>query len=217
MPAGESQPVAVPTGIGRYLLVVGTLEPRKNQQLVLEAFERLASRHDDLGLIIVGRQGWMVDDLAAAIRTHRYAGTRLLWPDSVTDGELAWLYENAFLTIAPSLYEGLGVPVMEALSHGSPTLASTGGALAEAGGDHVETIDPEDVDALCVSIERHLLDPAHHSMLADAAASYVPPTWTSAAQIMATSLAELASQEPPVPGSAARAPPPVIEPTRTNP
>jgi glycosyltransferase involved in cell wall biosynthesis len=197
LPDTEPEEIDLPTGMGRYLLVVGTLEPRKNQELVLDAFDLLSRRHDDLGLVLVGRQGWMVDDLAQRIRRHPLADTRLLWPDAVTDGQLAWLYQHAFLTIAPSHYEGLGVPVMEALGYGSPTLASTGGALAEAGGDHVETIDPDDTDALVVAIERHLLDPTHHGRLTDAAARFEVPRWSRAAEVFADALIQLATHDPP--------------------
>lgn len=197
LPGTEPVEIDLPSETGRYLLVVGTLEPRKNQQLVLDAFDRLSRRHDDLALVLVGRQGWMVDELAQRIREHPLAGTRLLWPDAVTDGQLAWLYQNAFLTVAPSRYEGLGVPVMEALGYGSPTLASTGGALAEAGGDHVETIDPDDTDALVVAIERHLLDPAHHRRLAEAAVAFDAPRWSHAAAVLTDALVDLASREPP--------------------
>jgi glycosyltransferase involved in cell wall biosynthesis len=116
LPDAEPRPVDLPAAIGRYLLVVGTLEPRKNQELVLDAFDQLRHRHDDLGLVLVGRQGWMVEDLVERIREHPEFGQRLFWPDAVTDGQLAWLYQHAFLTLAPSRYEGLGVPVMEALS-----------------------------------------------------------------------------------------------------
>lgn len=197
LPDAEPEPVDLPDAMGDYLLVVGTLEPRKNQELVLDAFDRLSKRHGALGLVLVGRQGWMVDDLVERVRSHPLAGTRLLWPDAVTDGQLAWLYQNAFLTVAPSRYEGLGVPVMEALGYNSPTLASTGGALAEAGGDHVETIDPDDTDALVVAIERHLLDPTHHSELAAAAARYQAPRWSAAAEVVAGSLVRLAAHHPP--------------------
>ena len=197
---GEPERPELPAGIGRFLLVVGTLEPRKNQALVLDAFERLARRHDDLGLVLVGRQGWMVDELAERIRSSPLNGSRLAWPDAVTDQQLAWLYRNAFLTIAPSHYEGLGVPVMEALGHGSPTLASTGGALAEAGGGFVETIDPTDLDALCVAVERHLIDPAHHRALVETAGRYQPRAWAEGATAMADALGRLATTDPPGPG-----------------
>ncbi|MCB1272395.1 MAG: glycosyltransferase family 4 protein [Microthrixaceae bacterium] len=197
LPAAQPSPVELPRGMDRFLLVVGTLEPRKNQALVIDAFDQLSARHPDLGLVLVGRQGWMVEDLVSRIRDHPLAGTRLLWPDGVTDAELAWLYGNAFLTIAPSHYEGLGVPVMEALGHGSPTLASDGGAQGEAGGTHVETIDPDDLDTLCVVLERHLLDPAHHQALVDRAATYSAPRWSTGAEVMAAALAELAAHRPP--------------------
>ncbi len=200
LPDAEPQPIELPPELGRYLLVVGTLEPRKNQKLVLDVFDRLRRRHDDLGVVLVGRQGWMVDDLVESIREHPEFDRRLLWPDAVSDGQLAWLYQNAFLTIAPSRYEGLGVPVMEALGYGSPTISSTGGALAEAGGDRVETIDPDDVDGLCVAVERHLMDEDHHQRLRRAAAGYVAPHWNDAAGVLADALVGLAEKPPPRPG-----------------
>ena len=200
LPEAEPEPMNMPPEIGRYMLVVGTLEPRKNQGLVLQAFEQLRRRHDDLGLVLVGRQGWMVDDLAESIREHPDFGERLLWPDGVTDAQLAWLYENAFLTIAPSRYEGLGVPVMEALSHGSPTMASTGGALVEAGAGLTEAISPDDLDALVVAIERHLMDDDHHHELVLAARRYEMPRWSATADAVAAALARLGTTHPPLPG-----------------
>lgn len=197
LPTTSAEEVQLPEQVRRYLLVVGTLEPRKNQTLVLDAFDRLSMRHSDLGLVLVGRQGWMVEDLVERIRSHPLAGSRLVWPDGVTDGQLAWLYRNAFLTVAPSHYEGLGVPVMEALGHGSPTLATSGGAQGEAGGGHVEEIDPQDLDALCIAIERHLLDPTHHRALTDSARSYSAPRWAEGAEVMVEALARLAAQTPP--------------------
>lgn len=197
LPTAEPRPLDLPAGMRRYLLVVGTLEPRKNQQLVLDAFDRLRRRHDDLGVVLVGRQGWLTDELADRIRAHPDYGHRLLWPDAVDDGQLSWLYRHAFLTIAPSRYEGLGVPVMEALAHGCPTVSSTGGALPEAGDGRVETIDPDDVDGLCVVVERHLLDEAHHTHWRKLAEGYRAPSWDGAAQVVAEALRSLAAQPPP--------------------
>lgn len=214
LPVAEPEPVALPPEMGRYLLVVGTLEPRKNQQLVIDAFDRLRRRHDDLGLVLVGRQGWLMEGLVERIRSHPEFGRRLLWPDGVSDGELAWLYRHAFLTVAPSRYEGLGVPVMEALHHGCATISSTGGALPEAGDGRVETIDPDDVDALCVTIERHLLDAPHHDRLRDLAAGYRSPSWHETTVAVADALRGFADMPPAtvpptvpptVPSSASRA------------
>lgn len=200
LPTADPKPMILPPQVGRYLLVVGTLEPRKNQQLVIDAFDRLRYRHPDLGLILVGRQGWMTEELAERIREHPEFGRRLLWPDAVDDGQLAWLYRNAFLTVAPSRYEGLGVPVMEALHHGCATISSTGGALPEAGDGRVETIDPDDVDGLVVAIERHLLDEDHHEALEKLAAEYVPPSWSDTTRAVAAALERFTEMPPPVVG-----------------
>lgn len=203
IPLGADLPEATPTAVhlppamGRYLLVVGTLEPRKNQQLVIDAFDRLRRRHDDLGVVLVGRQGWLVDALADRIRSHPEFGRRLLWPDAVTDGELAWLYRHAFLVVAPTRYEGLGVPVMEALAHGAAVLSSTGGALPEAGAGRVETIDPDDVDGLCVAVEAHLMDPAHHAARREQAAGYRMPSWHDTTVAVARELVDAFAEAPP--------------------
>lgn len=84
---------------------------------------------------------------------------------------------------------------MEALAHGSPTLAAAGGALAEAGGNHVETIDANDLDSLCVALERHLLDTDHHAALRGTAHSYEAPRWSAGAEVMTAALADLAACE----------------------
>jgi len=147
--------------------------------------------------VIVGKEGWMVDPLVRRLRSHPMRDERVFWLGGVDDSQLAWLYAHAFVAVAPSIYEGLGVPVMEALGYGSPTLASSGGALTEAGGDHVEPIDPDDTDALVVAIERHLLDATHHGCLADAAARYVTPRWSQSAEVLAEALLQLTYHHPP--------------------
>jgi glycosyltransferase involved in cell wall biosynthesis len=195
-PDRAPEPVELPSRLTEFLLTVGTLEPRKNHALLLDAFDRLSERHKHLGLVIVGRQGWLTDKLADRIRSHPLYGKRLIWPDSVTDSQLAWLYQHAFLTIAPSLYEGLGVPVMEALRHGSPTMSSTGGALPEAGAGCTEEFDPTDVDDLCVRIERHILDRAHHDELVSLAATYRAPRWDESATAVGEALRSLINVSP---------------------
>jgi glycosyltransferase involved in cell wall biosynthesis len=197
----DPQPVSLPPNIGKFLLVVGTLEPRKNQQLVVDAFDVLRRRHPDLGVVIVGKQGWLVDDLVEHITSHPEFGQRLVWLEGIDDAQLAWLYEQAFLAVAPSRYEGLGVPVMEALHHGCPTISSNGGALPEAGGDRVSMIDPDDIDGLCVLVERHLLDPEFHAHAVELAKGYESPRWTTTASAVGDALRDLAERTPPlVPG-----------------
>ena len=191
---------ASPRRWGRFVLVVGTIEPRKNQRLVLNAFDRLSRRHEDLALVLVGKEGWLTEALVADIRAHPEFGRRLLWLEGIDDAELAWLYRNAFLAVTPSRYEGLGVPVMEALHHGCPDdPAPTGGALTEAGDGRVEEIDPDDVDGLTVLLERHLMAPVHHRAAVHRAAGYSGhPPGTPPPRPWRTRCASLGREPPPL-------------------
>jgi glycosyltransferase involved in cell wall biosynthesis len=191
-----SIPVALPEQVGRFLLVVGTLEPRKNQKLVLDAFDQLSEEFPDLSLVLVGKEGWMVDSLVARIRSHPEFERRVCWFGGIEDAELSWLYENAFLSINPSLYEGLGVPVLESLAHGCATVASTGGALPEAGAGFTELIDPADVAGLVALIRVHLTNPDHHQAMKEKASMYRPPSWSETAEVVATAVRTLPTLVP---------------------
>lgn len=130
----------------------------------------------------------MVDDLVHRLRHHPDRADSVLWLGGVDDAQLAWLYQHAFVAVAPSIYEGLGVPVMEALHHGCPTISSTGGALPEAGGGLSELFDPHDVDALVALLQRHLTDDAHHAAARAAAAAYRGPTWADTTAAVAAAI-----------------------------
>lgn len=193
-PVGRTRPVVLPEGLDQLLLVVGTLEPRKDQQLVLDAFDRLRAAHPGLGLAFVGKEGWMVDDLVERIRTHPELDRRLLWLGGIDDEQLAWLYDRAFLTIAPSRYEGLGVPVMEALAHGCATLASRGGAQPEAAGDAAELFDPGDLDTLTALLARHLDDAEHHDRWVRTAQDHRTPSWADTTTAIAEAVHRLVTE-----------------------
>lgn len=90
---------AVP--VERYLLMVGTVEPRKNQALALDVFDAVADAHPDLGLVLVGKRGWKVEDLIERIERHPQAGRRILWLQEVDDDRLGELYRGAFLSLTP--------------------------------------------------------------------------------------------------------------------
>jgi glycosyltransferase involved in cell wall biosynthesis len=189
---GAEQPPADLAG-RRYLLCVATLEPRKNQGLVLDVVDRLRDRHRDLAVVLVGRLGWGVDDLVARIHDHPARGDAVRWLGSVADDELATLYRHAFLAVVPSRYEGFGVPVVEALAHGTPTISSDGGALPEAGGDLVEYAGPDDVDRWVALVERHLFDAPHHEAIRRRLAGYPAPTWDATAVAVTELLVEVAA------------------------
>ena len=175
----------------RFLLSVSTLEPRKNQALLLEVFDRLRKAHPDLAVVLVGKRGWHVDDLVARIESHPDHGNRLRWLQDADDSTLMALYRHAELCLVPSWSEGFGAPVVEGLSQGVPTICSTGGALMEVGGDKVEHADPADPDAWVDLIERHLSDPAHHAAARARLVDYRPPTWAACAEQVAETLRAL--------------------------
>jgi len=180
-PAPEDLPRPPQAPPGRYLLNVGTVEPRKNHDLLIRAFDLLAGGYPDLSVCFVGKAGWMTEELQERLRNHPMAPDRFRWLDDVDDRLLDSLYRHAFLAVQPAYYEGYGTPVIEALANGVPTLASTGGALPEAGGSFAELFGPDDLDALVSLIARHLDDPDHHGAARAALVDYRPPTWEQGA------------------------------------
>lgn len=170
----------------RYVLSVGTIEPRKGHTTLLDAFDRVADDAPDLALVIVGRAGWQADDVIARIVDHPRAGRRVIWLDQVTDDVLAALYRHAFVSVSPSLSEGFGVPVIEALAAGVPVIASDGGALPEAGGEFAEYFEAGNATGLAELLARHATDEWWHRARRTLVASYQPPTWeATAAQVVA--------------------------------
>lgn len=114
----------------RYVLTVGTIHPRKNVPVLARAVATLNARGEDCHLVIAGKRGWnaseVVDELAAS-----GLGTRLMILDYVADADMAALYRGATAFCMPSRYEGVGLPVLEALATGIPTIVSDRGALPE--------------------------------------------------------------------------------------
>jgi glycosyltransferase involved in cell wall biosynthesis len=122
---------------GEYVLAVGTLEPRKNLARLAEAARR-AGRE----LRVAGEPGW------GGVRPD---GVR--WLGRVGDAELARLYRGALCLVYPSLYEGFGIPVLEAMACGTPVVTSRGGATEEAAGGAAVLVDPLDVEAIAAGID----------------------------------------------------------------
>ena len=104
-------------------LCVATLEPRKGQRQILEAVEQLWAQEVDVNLVLVGQQGWKMEELAERIRTHPELGHRLLWLQGISDEYLEKIYSTCSCLIAASLNEGFGLPLIEAARHGLPIVA----------------------------------------------------------------------------------------------
>ena len=145
-----------------YILFVGTLEPRKNIPLLLDAFARLR-RDVDAQLLLVGARGWLAEPIFQAhARTGLGDAARFLGP--LGENELAVLYSHAGAFVLPSVYEGFGLPVLEAMACGAPAVCSNAGPLPEVAGDAAVLLAPDGPDAWAAAMARLLSD----ARLADA-------------------------------------------------
>ena len=141
-----------------YVLYVGTLEPRKNLTRAVAAFSRIAHRFPDHRFYLAGELGWKPRELLETLASvpHRERIVRLGY---VAEEDLAALYSNADLFVYPSLYEGFGFPVVEAMACGTPVLTSSTSSLAEIAEGAAMLCEPTDVQMLAESMERALESP----------------------------------------------------------
>lgn len=154
-PMGDSEKTtALPK---KYILTVGTLQPRKNFSRLIEAMAHIAD--PDIELLIVGKRGWLYDEILAAPQKFGVE-KRVRFLDFVPDEALPSLYKHAQCFVLPSLYEGFGLPVLEAMAHGVPVVVSNGSSLPEIAGDAGIYVDPEDVSSIAEGITRALNEPA---------------------------------------------------------
>jgi glycosyltransferase involved in cell wall biosynthesis len=134
----------------RYLLTVGTLEPRKNHLTLFKALDHIAPSAR-LPLVVAGRVGWSADEIVAAARDRQARGQVILL-DYLADEFLPGLYAGATALIYPSWYEGFGLPVLEGLAAGTTVIASDAPAHREIGGSQVHYCSPADPEALAGAI-----------------------------------------------------------------
>jgi len=137
-------------------LTVGTLEPRKGHVQVLDAFEQLWQTGIDLNLVIVGKQGWMVEALVDRLRAHPELNKRLLWLESISDEYLEKVYAASTCLIAASYGEGFGLPLIEAAQHKLPIIARDIPVFREVAGEHAYYFDGTAPGVLAHSIKTWL-------------------------------------------------------------
>jgi glycosyltransferase involved in cell wall biosynthesis len=139
----------------RYLLFVGTIEPRKNLPRLLAAFETIHAEGLSDGLVIVGRRGWLYGDFFARLERSPVRDAVLL-PGYVPDEDLPAVYAGAQALVFPSLYEGFGLPVLEAMACGTPVACSNTSSIPEVGGGAALYFDPTDTQKITASVRRLL-------------------------------------------------------------
>jgi glycosyltransferase involved in cell wall biosynthesis len=140
-----------------YVLTVGTVHPRKNLARLLEAFELVRTRHPWLQLAVTGQPGWRVERLRASAAR---LGKAIVWAGYVGQDDLHALYAGARVFAFPSLFEGFGFPILEAMASGVPVLTSSTSALPEVAGEAALCVDPLDTGAIAGGLLRLLEDRA---------------------------------------------------------
>lgn len=143
----------------QFLLCVGTIEPRKNLKRLLEALARLRQSTPDLHLVVVGKKGWLYDEF---FRTIERLGLDQVvhMPGYVPDADLSAVYSAAEALILPSVYEGFGLPLLEAMACGAPVVSSNAASLREIGGSAASYFDPLSTYDIVAKVGAVLGDPA---------------------------------------------------------
>ena len=134
----------------RFILSVGTLQPRKNFTKLIEAFSQISDQ--EIELVIVGKKGWLYEEILHAPKAYGVEN-RVKFLEFVPDEDLPALYKMAQCFVLPSLYEGFGLPVLEAMAHICPIVISNVSSLPEIAGDAALYIDPENLRSIKDGIE----------------------------------------------------------------
>lgn len=138
----------------KYILHVGTVEPRKNLMSLIEVMSDLRKRSSTPipYCVLVGRQGWRSEAIQRHLESTQFEDGMVVWLKNVSDHELGALYHGAQFAVVPSTIEGWGLPIRESLAHGLPCIASRAGGMEEAGQDLAAYFDPDDADGLKTAI-----------------------------------------------------------------
>ncbi len=142
---------------GEYLLYLGTLEPRKNITMLIDAFHIIAQKNRDITLVIAGKKGWQYEDIFSKVTSLKLE-SRICFTGYVGVEDIPALYSGAVAFIFPSLYEGFGMPPLEAMACGTPVIVSNTSSLPEVVGDAGILVNPKEPENLAFEMNRLLND-----------------------------------------------------------
>jgi len=140
-----------------YLLYVGAIQPRKNLGVLIEAFEKIKSNNPELKLVLAGAPAWQYEDTLEKISQSKFSKD-IVVTGTIPFTDLPVLYQNAATFVFPSLYEGFGIPVLEAMASGTPVILANNSSLPEVAGDAALYFETENSDDLANCLERVLTD-----------------------------------------------------------
>jgi len=172
-----------------FALCVGTLDQRKNQHALLDAFDALCDKRIDLHLVIVGSIGYQGERIRSRILNHHLYGDKLILLSDCPDAELEHLYRECWFTVCSSLFEGYGLPVVESLARGKPCICSDLAVFHETAGDFGVYFDPKDFHSIAERIQDVCLNADRLASLAQKIRiNYHPPTWSRCARVVLNTL-----------------------------
>lgn len=176
----------------KFVLFVGTLQPRKNISKLVESFSLLPqSIKDNYQLVIVGKKGWLYEDILSSPEKY-HIQDKVVFLDYVSDRQLPMFYKNAEVFVLPSLYEGFGLPILEAMRYGCPVVTSNVSSLPEAGGDAALYFDPESAQDIMEHIQKVLTNSElRNKMIEKGTSHYKKFTWEKAAQTVLKTIDEV--------------------------
>lgn len=150
----------------KFLLFIGTIEPRKNIKSILLAYSKLPNVNSEYSLVIVGKKGWHYDEVYKTLEELQM-GNKIIFTDFVTENEKNVLLSNCYLFLYPSFYEGFGIPVLEAMSFGIPTITSNISSMPEVAGDAAILINPHSVEEISSAINLLVQDTTLYKSMQD--------------------------------------------------